>query len=78
MPQPHTPGLLKQLRQALARFGGWVGRRRASLRGFLGRGAALRARTLQDRRELDARARFWAEVRAGQREAEALSAKRTS
>jgi hypothetical protein len=82
VPQPHTPGFiatrLKQLREALARFGEGLRRRSGSLRGFVGRGAALRARTVQDRRDLEARARFWSEVRAGQREAEALSGKRTS
>ena len=80
MPQPQTSGFiatrLKQLHEALVRFVGGLRRRSGSMRGFFGRGAALRARTVQDRRDLEARARFWSEVRAGQREAEALSGKR--
>jgi hypothetical protein len=81
VPQPQTCGFIttlwRQVRPALAHCGAWVRRLSGTMRGWLARGAARRARTERDCRYLEARARFWAEVRAGQREAEALSARRT-
>ena len=48
------------------------------VRDLLGRSAASRRRTQEDGRERDARARFWAEFREGQDEAEARGGRRKS
>jgi hypothetical protein len=62
-----------RMRLALARLSGWVGRRAGRIRALFGRGAALGAGD-DGHRHLEARARFWAEHREGQREAEAQCA----
>lgn len=77
MPRPQdsrTP-VWRRLRRALAHHCGWVWRQGGRVRGLLGRGAAERARSEDDRRHVEARARFWAELREGQREAAAHGAR---
>jgi len=59
------------LRRALVRHWGWLWARAAWERRVLGRIAARNARNQQSSRSDEARARFWAELREGQREAEA-------
>jgi len=61
----------KRLRQAFARHYGWVSRMGGRVRSVLGLVAAKRERAVEDSRCIEARARFWAELREGQREAEA-------
>lgn len=61
---------------ALAQLSRWMSRLSSGTRDLLGRGAARRARTEDEYRQVQARARFWAEVREGQREAEAQSGRR--
>jgi hypothetical protein len=62
---------------ALAHLRAWGRRYGSRVRGFLGRGAGG-ARMEDDCRHAEARIRFWAELREGQREAEAHSARRDS
>ena len=45
------------------------------MRGFLSHSAAERTQTDDEGRHVEARARFWAEFREGQREADAHSAR---
>ena len=61
----------KRLRQAIARHGKGVWQRTGGVRQLLGIIAAKRERDREDGRQSAVRARFWAEVREGQREAEA-------
>ena len=63
--------MLNRLRQALVRHCGWLWARAAWERRVLSRIAARNARKQQSSRSDEARARFWAELREGQREAEA-------
>jgi len=66
-PLQHATRLLSLALAALGRLvGAW--------RDAAGRRAETRARTAADGRQAHARAHFWAEVRAGQREADALNA----
>ena len=81
MPQPQIPGLVialwKRLRPAVAQLGGWVRGQGRAARGVPARDAAPTARVEAGSGRGDARTRFWAEFRAGQREAEARVAGRT-
>ena len=61
----------KRLRQAIARQGKGMWQRTGRVRELLGLIAAKRHRDREDSRRNAARTRFWAEVREGQREAEA-------
>jgi len=61
----------KRLRQAIVRHGGWVWRGTDRVRELLGLIAAKRERGQEDSRRSAARARFWADVSEGRREAEA-------
>ena len=61
--------MLKRLRKALARHWGWLWRRDGKV---LGR---LAGKTEHDEARAEARAHFWAELREGQREAEAQCAR---
>lgn len=61
----------KRLRQAIARHGNGVWQHTRRVRELLGLIAAKRHRDREDSRRNAARTRFWAEVREGQREAEA-------
>jgi hypothetical protein len=66
----------RRSRLRLVQLFGWVWRQGRRGHAFLGRSATERARVEGDCRQVEARARFWAELREGQREAEALSARR--
>jgi hypothetical protein len=61
---------------AFAQLNRWMWRLASGTRGLLGRGAERRARTADDSRRIEARTRFWAELREGQREAETHSGRR--
>ena len=61
----------KRLREAIARYGSWMWRRTDAVRELLGRIAAKRERDQENRRRSATRARFWDDLREGQREAEA-------
>ena len=65
----------ERLRQLLARYGGWLPRRGGWTRRVLSRIAAKRTQSEETDRVAEARAHFWAELRAGQREAEAGSSR---
>jgi hypothetical protein len=60
-----------RLRQALARYWSGLFGRDGTGRGVLRRIAARKAENEERGRSAEARARFWAELRDGQREAEA-------
>ena len=81
MEQPQASEITKRmtmwrrLRLALARQYGWVWRTGSRVRGVLGRSAAKREQAAEDRRHTEARARFWAEHREGERQAEAHCAR---
>lgn len=62
--------MLNHLRDVLAAYWQWLRRREGGGRGVLAR---LAAEKEQDRRTCEARARFWAEMRAGRQEAEVRS-----
>ena len=66
----------KRLRQALHRYYGWMRRRASRMRELLGLIAGKKERSAEDSHQKTARARFWADFRAGQREAEAHCARR--
>ena len=66
------------MRLALANFRIWVRRHGSEMGGLAGRGAEKRMRAEDQNRHVESRARFWAELRDGQREAEAHSARRDS
>jgi hypothetical protein len=68
----------KRLRQAIARHGRRVWQRTRRVRELLGLIAAKRERDREDSRRGAARARFWADVREGRREAEAHCSRRDS
>ncbi len=61
----------KRLRQAIAWYGTWVWQRTGKVRELLSLNAAKREQDHEDSRRSAARARFWADMREGQREAEA-------
>ena len=61
----------KLLRQAVARNGRWLWRRTGRVRELLDRIAAKRERDREESRSSAERTRFWADLREGQREAEA-------
>jgi len=63
--------MLKRLRHKIARPAKWMQQTLGSMRALLTRGVAKREQTAEGRRQSVARARFWADVRDGQREAEA-------
>jgi hypothetical protein len=63
--------MLKRLYQAIAWYFPGVWRRTGRVRQLLGRIAARREREQEHSRRSVARARFWAEVHEGRREAEA-------
>ena len=65
------PHMWKRLRQAVVKHGREVWRRTSRVRELLGVIAAKRERGHEDSRQSAARARFWAEVREGRREAAA-------
>ena len=65
-----------KLRQAIVRHGMWVWQRTGRVRELLGLFAAKRERDQEDSRQSATRARFWADLREGQREAEALCSRR--
>ena len=65
----------RRLRLALARHYESVCRQRRRLGGILGRSVAQRERAAEDHRHVEARARFWAEHREGERQAEAHCAR---
>jgi hypothetical protein len=54
----------------------WLWRRLNDARGLFARNAARRRRAHDEHGDREARARFWAEFRAGQNEAEARGARR--
>jgi hypothetical protein len=60
-----------RLRQALARWWRWPWRRDGRERGVVGPIAAKKEQDEEASRWAEARARFWTELREGQREAEA-------
>lgn len=60
-----------KLRQALARYWEWLSGRRDSKRGVLSRLGLKKEQRGEGGRSAAARARFWTELREGQREAEA-------
>jgi hypothetical protein len=61
----------KRLRRAIARHDRWVKRGTVMMRELLGVIAAKRERGQEDSRRNAARARFWADLHEGRREAEA-------
>ena len=63
------------MRLALARHYGWVRRQGSKVRDLFGRTAANQEQAAEDRRHIEARARFWAEHREGERQAEAQCAR---
>jgi hypothetical protein len=65
-----------RLREAIVRDVAWVWRRRGRVRELIRLRAARRAQDKEDSRQTAARARFWAELREGQREAEAQCSRR--
>ena len=65
----------RRLRLALTRYGGWVWRQGSRVGGMLAHRAAQRERAAEDRRHIEARARFWAEHREGERQAQAHCAR---
>jgi hypothetical protein len=69
------PGRWRRVRLALVRLHATV---RRHVRAVLARSVARKHRTQEDYRDLDARARFWAEFREGQDEAAARSERRKS
>lgn len=64
-----------RMRLALARLTGWLGRRGSRMRAFFVRDSTDTGSN-DDGRHVEARARFWSELREGQREAEAQCARR--
>lgn len=62
-------------RLALARLYRRVRRQGGRMRGLFGYGAENTASTADECHHIEARARFWAEFREGQREADAQSAR---
>ena len=66
----------KRLYQPLTRYYGWMRRRTSRLRERLGFIAVKKERAAEDSRQKTARARFWADFHAGQREAEAHCSRR--
>ena len=66
----------KHLRQALTRYYGWMRRRTSQMRELLGFIRAKSERAAEDSRRDTARANFWADFHAGQREAEAHCSRR--
>ena len=66
----------KRLGQALPRYYGWMRRRTSRMREVLGLIAVKKQRAAEDSNQKTARARFWADFRAGQREAEAHCSRR--
>ena len=66
----------KRLYQPLTRYYGWMRRRTSRLRELLGFIAFKKERAAEDSRQKTARARFWADFHAGQREAEAHCSRR--
>jgi hypothetical protein len=64
-----------RVRLALAPLSTWARRRGSRMRAFLRRSATNSERSEDDGRHVEARARFWAELREGQREAEAECAR---
>lgn len=81
MRQPQARGIFnrttmwRRLRLALTRHYGWVCRQGSRVGSILGRNVAQGERAAEDRRRIEARARFWAEHREGEREAEAHCAR---
>ena len=81
MQRPQTLGFFnrttmwRRLGLALTRYYGWVYRQGSRVGGILGRNVAQRERVAEDRRHIEARARFWAEHREGERQAEAHCAR---
>jgi hypothetical protein len=73
---PSPRNVLKRMRQALASLLGRVWRHGTRLRARLAGIAAPGAPSQGDPRHAQARARFWAELREGQREAEAQCGRR--
>jgi len=65
----------RRLRLAFARHDGWLWRQGRRVRGWLGHRTAKTERATEDRRHSDERARFWAEFREGERQAEAHCAR---
>lgn len=66
----------KRLYQPLIRYYGWMRRRSSRLRERLGFIAGEKERAAEDSRQKTARARFWEDFHAGQREAEAHCSRR--
>ena len=66
----------QHLRQALTRYYGWMRRRTSQMRELLGVIRAKSKRAAEDSRRNTARATFWADFHAGQREAEAHCSRR--
>ena len=66
----------RRLRQALPVCYGWMRQRISWLREVLGMRAVNKQRAAGDNHQKTARARFWADFRAGQREAETHCSKR--
>ena len=65
-----------RVRQALAASAKWMRRHTGPLRELLGVMAVKKERAAEDTHQKAARARFWADFHAGQREAEADCSKR--
>ena len=68
--------MLKHLFRALAEHGRWLWQQRDRVGGVLGFRASRRERERADGRRTEERARFWAALREGQREAEARCQRR--
>ena len=66
----------KRLRQALPQYYGWMRRRTSRMRELLGSLAVKKKRAAEDGHQKKARARFWAEFRAGQQEADVHCSRR--
>lgn len=73
---PFQGRMWNRVRLALAPLSAWVRRHGSRMRAFLRRSATSGARSEDGGRHVEARARFWAELREGQREAEAQCARR--
>jgi hypothetical protein len=64
------------MHEGFARYAKWVSRQRGRVRDLLRFITAKRAREREDSRQSVARSRFWADLREGQREADAECARR--
>lgn len=67
--------MVRHLREEIVRYSKWVLRQTARVRDILKLATAKRERDQENNRQNAARRRFWADLREGQREADAQCAR---